>query len=71
MADVGFAMLNSVVSIEPFTLVADVNPGVSSINHKIMLVRNYHAGKDPNNVWFKFMVRISSWLTKNMDEFFY
>ena len=56
MADAGFAMLKTVVSNEPFTLVADLNPGVTSINQKIMMVRNYHQGKDPNNVWFKFMV---------------
>jgi hypothetical protein len=58
MADAGFAMLNTVVSSEPFTLAADTNPGVTSINHKIMMVRNYHSGKDPNTVWFKFIVRI-------------
>jgi hypothetical protein len=56
MADAGFAMLKTVVSNEPFTLVADLNPGVTSINQKIMMVRNYHQGKDPNTVWFKFMV---------------
>lgn len=56
MVDAGFAMMNPVVSNEPFTLVTDLNPGVSSINHKITMVRNYHAGKDPNTIWFKFTV---------------
>jgi len=56
MADIGYLLLNPKPISEPFIITADANPSVTLINHKITMVRNYTSGKDPNTVWFKFIV---------------